>query len=245
MADPAAAAVPFAPTNDGRKLAAQVAELLEDEIMEAGWPVGHVMGSETDLIARLGVSRAVFREAIRVLEHHDVAYMRRGPGGGLVVNAPDSAAAVRACALNLGYHEATWEQVFEARSALELRCVEIATQQIDEDGIAKLRAALVAEEQAQEAGEVGTSDLHLILAEISGNPAFMLFVDVLTKLSRGGGSPERTPAAARDVREAHDKIADAVIGGDVALARHRMQVHLRAMGPWLAPDGVRIGRRWA
>ncbi|WP_051736787.1 FadR/GntR family transcriptional regulator [Pseudonocardia halophobica] len=241
MAQSVAASVPFEPSNDGRKLAAQVAELLENEIMDAGWPVGFVMGSEADLIARLRVSRAVFREAVRVLEHHDVAYMRRGPGGGLVVKAPDSAAAARACALNLGYHEATWEQVFEARSALELRCVEIATQQIDEEGIAKLRVALAAEEEAQYAGEVGTSGLHLILAEISGNPAFMLFIDVLTKLSRGGGSPDRAPAAALEVKKAHAKIADAVIAGDVSLARHRMQVHLKAMGPWLVPDGAGIG----
>ncbi|MET0887757.1 MAG: FCD domain-containing protein, partial [Mycetocola sp.] len=194
---------------------------------------GRVMGSEADLLARLGVSRAVLREAIRVLEHHDVAFMRRGPGGGLVVKAPDSAAAVRACALSLGFRNATWEQVFEARRALELRCVEIAAGTIDEAGIARLREAQEDEKRAQEAGQVGTHDLHVILAEITGNPAFALFIDVLTQLSSGGGSPEQASHAAVEVRRAHDKIVEAVIAGDASLARHRMQTHLNAMGPWL------------
>jgi DNA-binding FadR family transcriptional regulator len=222
---------------DGRKLAAQVAELLEQEIIDAGWPVGRVIGSEADLLARLGVSRAILREAIRVLEHHDVAFMRRGPGGGLVVKAPDSAAAVRASALSLGFRNASWEQIFEARSALELRCVEIAAQRIDETGIARLRASLEAEEEAQRAGEVGSHDLHISLAEITGNPAFVLFIDVLTQLSRSGRS-DRTASAAADTRLAHTKIAEAVIAGDAAVARHRMQAHLNAIGSWMVPSPV-------
>ncbi|MDF3310046.1 FCD domain-containing protein [Rhodococcus sp. T2V] len=236
-------AVRIASPTDGRKMAQQVAELLEQEIIDAGWPVGQVLGSESELLARLGVSRAVFREAIRVLEHHDVAYMRRGPGGGLVVRAPDSAASVRACALSLNYHDATWEQVFEARSALELRCVEAAARRIDETGIARLREVLGAEEQAQRAGEVGTHDLHVVLAEISGNPAFVLFIDVLTQLSTGGASHERTPATAAGVRTAHDKIAEAVISGDAALARHYMQVHLDEIAHWLAANDGKPGDR--
>lgn len=219
----------------GRKLAQQVAERLEDEIVAAGWPVGTVIGSETELIERFGVSRAVFREAIRVLEHHDVAYMRRGPGGGLVVKAPDSTAAVRAAALSLGYRNATWEQIFEARSALELKCVEIASQRIDEAGIARLREALAADEEAQKEGKVGSHDLHTILAELTGNPAFVLFIDVLTQLTRRPGAAEQPPSAAVEVRHAHSRIVEAVIAGDGALARHRMHAHLDAMGPWIQP----------
>lgn len=243
MSLPQSSGVEICSPSDGRKMAQQVAEHLENEIIEAGWPVGKVMGSESELLTRLGVSRAVFREAVRVLEHHDVAYMRRGPGGGLVVKAPDSAAAVHACALNLNYHEATWEQVFEARSALELRCVETAAHNIDEAGITRLRQVLDTERQTQRAGKLGTHDLHVILAEISGNPAFVLFVDVLTKLSNGGASHERTASTATEVRTAHDKIAEAVISGDAALARHHMKVHLDEIGQWLAGHNGRPGRR--
>lgn len=38
--------------------------------------------SEPELVAELGVSRAVFREAVRLLERDEIGRMRRGPGGG-------------------------------------------------------------------------------------------------------------------------------------------------------------------
>ncbi|MGC9537415.1 FadR/GntR family transcriptional regulator [Streptomyces sp. UG1] len=217
----------------GTKLAEKIAYQLEQEIVASGFPVGKVLGSETALIARLGISRAVFREAIRVLEHHGVATMRRGPGGGLVVTAPETHSAVRATALMLEYMKASPQHVFEARSALELKCVELATEKIDESGIVRLRETLAQEQEKQHEGDVGTHGLHTALAEMTGNPALALFVEVLTNLSRTGNKREHTPQAAADVRVAHQKIADAVIAGDAAVARHRMQVHLAAVGKWL------------
>jgi len=87
--------------NSSSKLAEQVASMLEDRILAMGWPVGQVIGSEPDLLAEYGISRAVFREAVRLLEHHSVARMRRGPGGGLVVATPDTSSVVRAATLHL------------------------------------------------------------------------------------------------------------------------------------------------
>ena len=50
---------------------------------------GDLVGTEPELIEREGVSRALLREAVRLLEHHHIARMRRGPGGGLFVMAPE------------------------------------------------------------------------------------------------------------------------------------------------------------
>ena len=232
----------LADRRNGPKLGERVAEMLERRIIEQGWPVGHVMGSETELLAELGISRAVLREAVRVLEHHGVATMRRGPGGGLVVTVPDAGAAVRASALMLEYLSATPQQIFEARSALELKCVELATERIDEDGIARLRQTLAAEEETQRQGGLGSHGLHTLLAELTGNPAFVLFIRVLTDLTTGTSRGERTPAAAAEVRVAHDKIAEAVISGDIALARHRMQAHLAGIDAWMTrrPGSLRV-----
>ena len=216
----------------GRKLGEQIAELLEKEIIDGGWQVGTVLGSESDLLERFDVSRAVMREAIRVLEHHGVATMRRGPGGGLIVTAPDARAAVRASSLVLGYMDATPQHIFQARSALELKCVELATERIDEEGIVRLRQALAAESEQQGRGDLGNQDLHRLIAELTGNPALVLFVDVLTSLVSGSREAFHD-AKSEEVRVAHDKIAEAVVAGDVALARRRMQVHLAAIGEWM------------
>jgi DNA-binding FadR family transcriptional regulator len=218
------------------KLAEQIARQLEDEISALGWPVGQVLGSETELIERLGISRAVFREAVRLLEHHYVATMRRGPGGGLVVTAPQPSAAARVTALTLEYMGATVQDLLEARSALELKCVELAIARIDEEGVRLLRQTCETEARAQAGeGAPGSHNLHRVIVELSGNPTFVVFLEVLTKLtSHAMDSGTRNSTVSPQVRHAHDKIAEAIISGDAALARHRMQAHLEAMTRWLA-----------
>jgi DNA-binding FadR family transcriptional regulator len=219
------------------KLAERLARQLEDEISARGWPVGEVIGSEAELIERLGVSRAVFREAVRLLEHHNVATMRRGPGGGLVVTAPLPSAAARVTALTLEYMGATVQDLLEARSALELKCVELATARIDETGVALLRQTCAAEAESQTGeGALGTHDLHKVVAQLSGNPAFVVFLEVLIRLtSHAVVSRTRGTKISPQVRHAHDRIAEAIISGDASLARHRMQAHLEAMAQWLVP----------
>src|ERR1700721_2725611 len=59
-------------------LAAAVARQILTDVVDRGWPVGEVLGSQTALIERYGVSRAVFREAVRLVENQQGATMGRG-----------------------------------------------------------------------------------------------------------------------------------------------------------------------
>ncbi len=65
--------VPRPGADSNAKRAAKVADLIIEDVMALGWPVGDVLGSETDLLERYQVSRAVFREAVRLVEHQQVA----------------------------------------------------------------------------------------------------------------------------------------------------------------------------
>ena len=72
----------------GGKRADELArELLRSIVWEDLAP-GELVGSEAELMERFGVSRAILREAVQLLEHYDLAGMRRGPGGGLIVLEP-------------------------------------------------------------------------------------------------------------------------------------------------------------
>jgi DNA-binding FadR family transcriptional regulator len=220
----------------GPKLGDAIARRIEASIVADGWPVGKVLGSEAELIERYGVSRAVFREAVRLVEHHQVARMRRGPGGGLVVTAPHPASVARAMTLNLAFQNAAPGHLIEARTAMEIAAVHLATERIDESGIEALRASVAAERELQDDAQVmGTHDIHLVVAELSGNPALRMFVDVLTRLTNElaveYASAETLDAVT--VAHVHDGIAEAIISGDAALATHRMKAHLTAMGEWL------------
>src|SRR6202035_2593152 len=124
------------------KRAAKVADLIVDDVMALGWPVGEVLGSETDLLERYEVSRAVFREAVRLVEHEQVARTRRGPGGGLVITEPTVAAVIDAVVFYLYRVEATLDELFEARIVLEEIMAGLAPGRVDRDDLARLRTFL-------------------------------------------------------------------------------------------------------
>lgn len=218
------------------RLAETIAAKIEAEIFRMGWPVGQVLGSETELIERYEVSRAVFREAIRIVEHHNVARMRRGPGGGLVVTEPDPSAVHRAMALYLRYQNVTREDLAAPRMALELAAVEAAAAKIDEAGIERLREVLAMEEEmGSEAVQHGhTHHLHVVIAELTQNPALVLFMSVLGQLNEemAAGADEYPidiEVAASESHRAHVAIVDAIASGDAALAQHRMRRHVEAI----------------
>lgn len=231
--------VPKRDTPSSRRLAEVVAEQLEQEIIDRGWPVGEVIGSEAELMERTGVSRAVLREAVRIAEHHHVARMRRGPGGGLVVTEPDAEAVLRAVALYLRYVGIGSDQLFDTRITLELACVAEAAARIDESGIARLRAVLALEESLQEdAIATGhTHDLHIVIAELTGNPMMALFVRVLTELTRHQQREHDDPrTAVAASHHAHTALVEAIIAGDGAMAQHRMRRHLEAIASIVGND---------
>lgn len=226
-------------TDDGRsKLAEDLARTIFREVAQQGWPVGAVLGSEAELIERHDVSRAVLREAIRLLEYHQIARMRRGPGGGLVVTEPGVDAIADAMTLYLEYRGVRPEHLYELRTAVELASVELAAARLDDAGRAEIEDALVRERSDEDADlNVVSHDLHVVLTELSGNRLLSLFLRILVRLSARHTPPEADsrPHAevAAEVRHVHERIAEAVLSGDGDLARHRMQKHLDALLPYL------------
>jgi DNA-binding FadR family transcriptional regulator len=228
------------------KLAEKVASDIEREILAMGWQVGTVVGSEKVLLEKHGVSRGVLREAIRLLEHHMVATMRRGPGGGLIVTAPDAEVVTGSVAMFLESRQVTPPIIFEARKALELVAVEMTAQRIDEAKISQLRDLIRRDESLAEYPQSGLH-WHIVVAEMTGNPALALFVTSLVRLTDEAVSQFRVSRARSSnpelVHHAHFRITEAIIAGDIGLARHRMLRHLEAVeafiserwpeqGPW-------------
>jgi DNA-binding FadR family transcriptional regulator len=231
------------------KRAAQIARLIEDDIVAAGWPIGTVLGSEAELIQRYAVSRAVFREAVRLVEHHQVAVMRRGPSGGLVVKAPDAAAAATSTIVYLEFIGSSVQDLFEARLLLEPLAAAAAARNITEEGIETLRLAVDEENQLDGDRYLSPADgrLHVTLAELSGNPALHLFVDVLVRLTERYARVRRATKAeraevARQVDHVHRALADAIVASDAAAAQHYMMRHIEASGEWLSGSGQRMLR---
>jgi DNA-binding FadR family transcriptional regulator len=64
---------------------------------------GTVLGTEGQLLRKFGVSRAVFREALRSLEFFGVATVKRGGAGGVAVSVPNPTATIDTAVLYLKY----------------------------------------------------------------------------------------------------------------------------------------------
>jgi DNA-binding FadR family transcriptional regulator len=208
------------------KRAAKVADLIIEDVMVLGWPVGEVLGSETDLLDRYQVSRAVFREAVRLVEHQQVARTRRGPGGGLVITEPTVGAVVDAVVLYLYRVDARLEEIFEARIILEELACQLASERTDEDDRAELRRFV--DEEPVDDGD--PRELHALVAAVSRNTGIELFIDVFDRVAQLY-SPDWQRLGGRVAKEtthAHARIAEALMAGDAGLARKRMRRHREA-----------------
>ena len=241
LATPGLAAYSHAPAD---KLATRVAGRIEAEIVRRGWPAGQSLGSEVELREHYGVSRAVLREAVRLIEHHQLARMQRGPGGGLLVVTPDAGPATRASVIYLEYLGTSVEDMLAARLLLEPLAVQLAAERITEDGITLLRRTLDAEAERSEPEMWSHDPLHAVLGELSGNPVLRLFIDVLTRLTNRHAQlvqelpPGELAASLARCRRWHASIVEAVIAGDAARAQTRMSDYLDTIAAWLRERGA-------
>src|ERR1700739_2309902 len=226
-------------TGPADKLASQIARQIEADIVRRGWTIGASLGSEQALQQRYGVSRSVLREAVRLVEHHQVARMRRGPNGGLLICEPDAGPATRAVVIYLEYLGTTLGDLLNARLVLEPLAASLAAERIDEAGIDRLRAVLRAEEQWKPGLPALRDEFHVALAAQSKSPVLQLFIDILMRLTTRYALQSRADSATEAIEAVdqmhhdHSEIVVAVTAGDSARAKTLSERHVEAVTAWL------------
>ena len=193
-----------------------VARNITQTIVTEGLQPGELVGTEPELIEREGVSRALLREAVRLLEHHQIARMRRGPGGGLFVMAPSANAVTEVAAIFLARRGMQLADLAELRMGVEVAITDLAAARIDDVGTAGLDEALAREANATDAERVeAVHDLHAAVAAAAQNRVLHLVALVLIRLSRLYQIERLAPKAQKQIRaevfRTHEGIA----------ARHR------------------------
>jgi DNA-binding FadR family transcriptional regulator len=222
------------------KLAEVLAAAIRDDIASSGWQVGEVFGSEVALLERYRVSRAVLREAVRLLEYHAVATTRRGPGGGLVVAEPQAQASIDTIALYLQFRQPRREDLTLIRDAIEIDNVAKVVRRRDAAEVREFldRHRLLIEAAGDDPGKAGVEEFlfHTGLASLAGNAVLALFLRILVELFRRHWASTEQPIPSHadllDVRHAHLRIIEAIVQGDESLARHRTRRHLDAAASW-------------
>ncbi len=230
------------------KLAPQVAQRITVDILKNRLAVGEVIGTSAELMARYGVGRSAMREAIRLLEHQQVARARTGPGGGLVVADPRIDPALDAVAIYLEFIGASLDELVEARSITEELAAELASERLDESGLAEVQQVRRRLHPSSANSPPEEWALHMKVARLSGNPAIEFFLDLFRRLADARrGVQELSSSDRSHVSGQDDAILEAIALGNGGLARHRMHEHIREMGEWLRRDeaGTALPLRFA
>jgi len=219
------------------------AEALVGEIMkriyQLGWPVGLPLGSQSDLMQEYKVSRAVLRQAIRLLEHDSIATVQRGAGGGLVVARPDLQATTRAIKVYLEYAKIGPGEILATRQTLEAATVNLVVARLNHEGELRLREQIAAEEALD--GRAGADELlqfHFLLGELCGDAALRLFTSVVLQLADAHStfhfrSLHDRNAVVKRVKRLHARIAEAIIARDKEQALALMDHYIGGIKAWL------------
>ena len=209
----------------------QIANVIEQRIVERSLRTGDPLPSETDLARQFGVNRSTVREAIRELEIHGLLGRSRGEKR-LRVTRPEPRHVSTGVSRALALHDVTFLELWEAMMAIEPAAAQYAASRRTAAQLqALIRASARFRRNALDtAAAVGAVvDFFTAVAAASGNqvlalsqaPLNLLLVPTLTQLI------DRVPQARGRIREAQSRITSAIKLRHSEVARTWMEKHIR------------------
>jgi len=208
-------------------------ELIAAQIVRAitrgQYPPGSMLPQEEEMCQTFGVARNTIREALRILETQAVISVRPGRYGGPTVLPPNVDSIVSGLRIFLGQEGAVFEELLEARIAVERALAYRAASNVDAEQL-EIIEKLAAEMEEQDCPLPRFVELNLALhgeiAEASNNrvlQALQLTIRTMqgTSVSAHYSSEDRT-----DVIADHRKVIDAMRAKDPEAAEEAMGRHL-------------------
>jgi GntR family transcriptional repressor for pyruvate dehydrogenase complex len=227
----------------------RVAEYVLKMIQAGRLKPGDRLPPERDLAEQVGVSRASLRSGLRSLQAMGVMNARQGSGTYIVAGPPRlGEGPLRFLAALHGF---THDQMFEARSVLEVGASYLAAANATPEQMAALAdevAGLFASINDPKEYLLHDVQFHRAVAAASGNPVLATLVDTLAQLV--WETRRETVVQSTNLKESaemHRRIYRAIRARDVERARYEMAEHLekarQALASEPAPEPARRRRR--
>lgn len=215
------------------RLYEQVAARIRDLIIKESIQAGDRLPGERQLAERLGVSRIVIREAIKVLNVQGLVDIR--PGKGTFIAELDADHIVESLSLFLKMQRVSnsYEKLLEVRRTLEVEVAGFAAERANEKDYETLQATIEAmEKSTHDPVEYARHDLafHAALAVATHNEIYSILLEPIADLSmdfRVMTIQSRPEDAIPGGLAHHKNILEKVRNGDVHGAREAMRDHLR------------------
>lgn len=216
---------------------------IEDQILAGALHVGDQLPAERDLAAKLGVSRAAVREAMRAMEAQGVVRsgVGVGPDSGTFLTSMPSKSLTQFLRLHMALANFPIADVVETRIMLERWSARLAARQASADDLAamaNLLDAMDAETSDMAAFNELDTDFHVAMAEAAHNS---LITEMTTAIRhsmrsmvldsfRDHGDWKQLSDA---LRAQHRAIYDAISSRDQQRAADAVEEHLRSANDML------------
>jgi GntR family transcriptional repressor for pyruvate dehydrogenase complex len=219
---PATAVLEFAPIRVEpayRKVASALLARITDRTISQG----ERLPPEIELARQFGVHRGTVREALRELESNGVLKRERG-SKLMMVTRPAHGAVAAGVSRALALHDVTYQDVWEALTALEPPIAAAAARNRRSADLARVEAVTRLDVSVEQ-----TPEFFRAVGEATHNGVFMLAHEPLLQMLAPALATliEKVPQAAARIATAQKRIAAAVRDKDPVQAEEWMAKHVR------------------
>jgi GntR family transcriptional repressor for pyruvate dehydrogenase complex len=207
----------------------EVADRLEQFIVENHYKEGDLLPTERRLTELLGVSRTVVRESYKILAQKGLLDIR--PGKGALVTKPNASIIGNMLTLHLSFTKGdSIKNLVEIRRTLEVETAGLAAARrtaADLKALEQTVATMIANKDNQAICNEADLNFHLALAEATQNELYRILLEPVRGLLLGAMS--RVYHVAHATEEAiahHQEILNCIRAKDDEQARRAMKSHL-------------------
>jgi GntR family transcriptional repressor for pyruvate dehydrogenase complex len=221
------------PVTRAPRLTREIAERIADEIATARLAPGAKLPTEQEMVAAMGVSRTVVREAVAALRAQGLVVTRQGAGAFVAADADRRPFQLAFDGLP---SIAEVLDVMELRASVEVEAAGLAAERGSAAARRRVGASLDAIDTALDRGESAIDEdfaFHRAIAEATGNPQFGHFLEYLGRfiiprqsIRVAAHRPEGQRAYLETFQREHGAIVAAITASNVASAREAMRRHL-------------------
>ncbi len=200
---------------DKKRFSEQIAHGIKERILKESLEEGYRLPTERELAEEWQVSRAVIREAIRILDAHGFVRIKKGPRGGIFVSQlyhKPMSASLKSLA---DHGHVTVDHLFDVRLRIEPYIAEQAMKMASREERDRL-IALMEDARAHFDDPAYLKEknieFHILLAEISGNPVLVMIMQSITDLLLKLAYDFLNPEFERELFDVHDNILRVLTG---------------------------------